>query len=162
VLATNVQKIAFTIWNCLQAAILPPQSLVPGLLLLQVERPNPRTWSADDPLLSPPGEPAMKKTLFAFCLLFSTAALAQNFVGGSVISTQPFIPSLPDHPAHASYAPIASGQSVLVGGSFSSAQGERPVSDFPQPEAISLGTAARELRKEHAQLKKAKAVWVNQ
>jgi hypothetical protein len=104
----------------------------------------------------------MKKTLFAFCLLFGTAAFAQNFVGSFAVGTQPFIPALPDHPAHASYAAISSGQSILGTGSFTSAQGERPVSDFPQPEAVSLGAAARELKKEHAQVKKAKAVWVNQ
>lgn len=104
----------------------------------------------------------MKKALFVFCLLFSTAALAQNFVGGSTISTQPYIPVSPDHPAHASYAPMSSGQSVLGNGSYASVQGERPVSDFPQPEEISLGAAARELKKEHTQLKKANVVWVNQ
>jgi hypothetical protein len=139
-----------------------PAKFGTGLASTQLEKPNPRAWSADDPSLSPQGDPAMKKTLFAFCLLFSTAAFGQYFVGGSAISTQPFIPALPDHPAHASYAPMSSGQSVLGNGSYASVQGERPVSDFPQPEAVSLGAAARELRKEHAESKKAKAVWVNQ
>jgi hypothetical protein len=121
-----------------------------------------RLWFAVDPSLSPQGDPAMKKALFVFSLLFSTAAFGQYLVGSSNIGTQPYIPALPDHPAHASYAPMSSGQSVLGSGSYASAQGERPVSDFPQPEAVSLGAAARELRKEHTQLKKARAVWVNQ
>jgi hypothetical protein len=52
-------------------------------------------------------------------------------------------------------------QNVLAATSYSTAQGERPASDFPQPESISLGSAARELRQQHAQLKKSRVIWVN-
>jgi len=104
----------------------------------------------------------MKMALFLFCLLFCTAAFAQYLPGGgATVSTEPYIPSSPNHPAHASYAPMAEGQNILGAGSYASAQGERPASDFPQPEPISLGAAARELKKEHAEFKKAKVVWVN-
>jgi hypothetical protein len=53
-------------------------------------------------------------------------------------------------------------QSVLAAASYTSAQGERPASDFPQAEAVSLGAFAREFRKQHAQVKKSRVVWVNQ
>lgn len=103
----------------------------------------------------------MKKILLVLCLLCATAAFGQ-YLGASGISTEPNIPVSPSHPAHASYTPMSQEQSVLANSSYTSAHGERPFSDFPQPEAISLGTAARELRKEHAQLKKARVVWINQ
>ena len=105
----------------------------------------------------------MKKTLFLFCLLSTTAAFAQY---GASISSQPQIYQFPSHTAHASYVPMAREQSVLSRSSFSFAQGDRPASDFPQQataaETISLGAVARELRQQHAQLKKSRVVWVNQ
>jgi hypothetical protein len=103
----------------------------------------------------------MKKALFAFCLFFSTAAFAQ-YVGTSGISTEPHIPQSPSHPAHASYTSLSQGDSVLGNGSYASAQGERPASDFPQAEDESLGAAARELKKQRAQLRKSRVIWVNQ
>ncbi len=102
----------------------------------------------------------MKKTLLLFCLLSATAAFAQI---GAAISSQPQIYESPSHPAHASYAPMSREQSVLGGTSYLSAQGERPLSEFPQPTvAVSLGTIARELKQQHAQLKKSRVVWINQ
>jgi hypothetical protein len=101
----------------------------------------------------------MKKTLFVLCLLFTSAAFAQ--VGGSR-STEPSFLTSPNHPAQAAYAPMSQERSVLGSGSYTSAQGERPVSDFPQPEPVPLGTSARELKKQHAELKKSRVVWVNQ
>jgi hypothetical protein len=104
----------------------------------------------------------MKMALLVFGLLFCTAAFGQYFPGGgSAISTEPFIPSSPNHPAHASFAPMAQGQNILGAGNYLSADGERPPSDFPQPDAISLGAAARELKKTHVESKKAKFVWIN-
>lgn len=109
------------------------------------------------------GDAAMKKTLFLFCLLCTSAAFAQY---GASISNQPQIYEAPSHTAHASYAPMAHERSILAGSSFSFAQGERPASDFPQQataaETVSLGAVARELRQQHAQLKKSRVVWVNQ
>jgi hypothetical protein len=104
----------------------------------------------------------MKKTLLVLCLLSTTAAFAQYVGGASYISNQPQIYESPSHPAHASYAPMSQEQNVLAATSYSSAQGERRASDFPQPEGVSLGAAARELRKQHVQLKKSRVVWVNQ
>jgi hypothetical protein len=108
----------------------------------------------------------MKTTLFLFCLLSTTAVFAQYGASVGRISSQPQIYESPGHTAHASYAPMARERSVLSSSSFSFAQGERPASDFPHPapaaEAVSLGAVARELRQQHAQLKKARVVWVNQ
>jgi hypothetical protein len=103
----------------------------------------------------------MKKTLFVLCLLSATAAFAQYGSAGH-ISSEPMVYQYSGHPAHAGYAPMLQEQSILASANYSTAQGERPVSDFPQPEPVSLGAAARELRKEHAQLKKSRVVWVNQ
>jgi hypothetical protein len=104
--------------------------------------------------------------LFLFCLLSTTAAFAQYGAGVGSISSQPQIYEFPSHTAHASYAPMGRAQNILGSSSFSFAQGERPASDFPQQapaaEAVSLGTVARELRQQHAQVKKSRVVWVNQ
>lgn len=104
----------------------------------------------------------MKKTLLVLCLLSTTAAFAQYYGGAGHISGEPVIYDSPSHPAHASYSPMSEEQSVLAGTSYTMGQGGRPASDFPQPESVSLGAVARELKKEHAQLKKARFVWVNQ
>ncbi len=105
----------------------------------------------------------MKKTLFVLCLLSATAAFAQyNNTGGNTLNSQPQFIEFSSHPAHADYAPMSQEHSVLSSSSYTTAQGERPASDFPQPESVSLGAVARELRKQHAQLKKSRVVWVNQ
>ena len=103
----------------------------------------------------------MKRALFVLCLLSTTAAFGQYYAGGASISSEPRIYEFSGHPAQASYAPMLQERSVLATSSYSTAQGERPASDFPQPEAVSLGAAARELRKQHAQVKKSRVVWVN-
>ena len=103
----------------------------------------------------------MKKMMFVVCLLSATAAFAQNYTGSSR-SSDPYILESPSHPAHASYSSVSSGESILASASYATAQGERPASDFPQPEAMSLGAAARELKKEHDQMKKSRVIWVNQ
>jgi hypothetical protein len=102
----------------------------------------------------------MKTTLFALCLFFSTAAFAQ-YAGISSITTEPIIPQPPNHPAHASYTPLSQGDSLIGHSSYTSAQGDRAASDFPHGEDVSLGAAARELKKQRAQLKKSRVVWVN-
>jgi hypothetical protein len=103
----------------------------------------------------------MKKTLFVLVLLSATGAFAQSFGGIGSLNSQQNIPYVASHPAHASYAPMASEQSVLGTAGVSMAQGVRPFSDFPQPAEISLGAAARELKK-HEPAKKSAIVWVNQ
>lgn len=101
----------------------------------------------------------MKKTLFVLGLLSTSAAFAQGY--GS-INNEAHSYQFASHPEHAAYAPMAQEQSVLASTSYTSAQGDRPASDFPQPEAVLLGAAARAIRKQHAQVKKAPVVWINQ
>jgi hypothetical protein len=103
----------------------------------------------------------MKKTLFILCLL-STGAFAQYYSSVGHIDNTPVIYESPSHPAHASYTPMMQEQSVLGSSNYTSAQGERRASDFPQAEGVSLGVYARELRKQREQLKKSRVVWVNQ
>jgi hypothetical protein len=108
------------------------------------------------------GDPAMKKILVVLCLLCSSAAFAQYYSSGNSRTSDPVVYEAPSHPSHASYAPMAQEQNILASANYSSAQGERRASDFPQPEAVSLGAYARELKKQHAQLKKSRVVWINQ
>jgi hypothetical protein len=104
----------------------------------------------------------MKTTLLLLTILMTTAAFAQYGSYG-YISAQPQIYNPPDHPAHASFAPIAAGTTLYPGTSYTMAQGERPASDFPQTATASLGDVARELKKQHDALpNKSKVVWVNQ
>ena len=102
----------------------------------------------------------MKTILFVLILFLSAAAFAQY--GGGYLSSQPNIYQPPDHPQHAGYAPIASEQTVLGGAGYTSAQGDRPASDFPQKPQASLGEIARELRKQHQQqARKSRFVYTN-
>jgi hypothetical protein len=103
-----------------------------------------------------------KMTLFVFCLLLTTAAFGQYGNVGGILNSQPVIFEAPSHTAHASYTPLATETSVVGGTGYTSAQGDRPASDFPQLAELSLGDTARELRKQHSLVKKAKVVWTNQ
>jgi hypothetical protein len=103
----------------------------------------------------------MKKILFAMCVLSATAAFAQY---GQYATVTPQIQEgyqFPSHEQHASYTPMAQGQSLFAPSSSASAQGERPLTDFPMAEPVPLGTAAREIRKQNAAVKKTSVVWVN-
>lgn len=101
----------------------------------------------------------MKTTLLVLLVLVTTAAFGQY---GTSISAQPQFYQPPDHPEHASYTPIAREQSLVAGGGYTYAHGDRPASDFPQVAEISLGEIARELRKQHESVKKAPGVWEKQ
>jgi hypothetical protein len=102
----------------------------------------------------------MKKILFVLCLLSTAAAFGQ--LGVNSVNNQPQSYQFQSHPSHADYAPMSAERSVLPSTTFLSAQGERRPSDFPQAEAMPLGTIARELRKQHDELKKSRVVWINQ
>ena len=103
----------------------------------------------------------MKKTLFVLCLLSSTAAFAQYYSSGGSRSSDPVVIQSPSHPSHASYAPMSPETSILAATSYTSAQGERRASDFPQAESVPLGTVAREMKKQRAQLKRSRVIWIN-
>jgi len=101
----------------------------------------------------------MKTILLVLGLLLTTAAFGQY--NGGYISAEPHFFEPPSHPAHASYTAIAQETSILANTGYPSAQGDRPPSDFPQPPQKSLGEIARELKKQHAEVKKARVVWEN-
>jgi hypothetical protein len=104
----------------------------------------------------------MKKILFVLGLALTTAAVAQNNLGLNTLNSQVQSYSFSTHPQHAGYAPMSQEQNILASTSYGSAQGDRPASDFPQPESVSLGIAARELKEQHASVKKSRVIWINQ
>jgi hypothetical protein len=101
----------------------------------------------------------MKRLLLTFLLLSASAAFGQLYANTINATPQPY--HSPDHTSHASYATMTEEHGIVGGGGFTFGQGERPVSDFPQMAAIPLGDSARELKKQHAQLKKSHKVWEN-
>lgn len=102
----------------------------------------------------------MKKILLMIiCLLSTSAAFGQY--GAGHFDSQPQVYHAPEHPLHAGFMALASEHGIVGGGSVNFAQGERPVSDFPQAAVLPLGDAARELKKQHAQVKKSRFVWEN-
>lgn len=101
----------------------------------------------------------MKRILLVLLLLSTSAAFGQYTAGH--IDSQVQVYHIPDHPAHASYLSIGDGYGIVGGGTVTFGQGEHPASDFPQLAAVPLGDAARELKKQHAQVKKARFIWEN-
>lgn len=103
----------------------------------------------------------MKITLLLLTVLCSAAAFGQ---GTSVLSSQPQILRMPDHPQHAESTAMASEHSLVGGGSYTYAQGERPLWEFgpvsepPTP----LGDIARAIRKEKQAAKKAEIIFEKQ
>jgi hypothetical protein len=96
--------------------------------------------------------------------LFVGGLLAHAQIGGS--SVQPVNGpsySVPDHPMHAEQHDLRPEVSLIGGGSYTYAQGERPLWEFggyaaPTP----LGDVARRYREEHAKVEKAQIVWNQQ
>lgn len=109
-------------------------------------------------------KPAMIKTaLFSLCLLGASAAFGQYGSSVAVLNNQPAVFQSPSHPEHASVKPMAQPQSLLEQSGYSYAQGERPLWEVaPEAHVTPLGDIARELRKEHAEVKKATICWQNQ
>jgi len=101
----------------------------------------------------------MKITLLAiFIILCAAASFGQ--VGVAVLSNQPQVIESPSHPLHAETHAMATETPIVGGGSYSYAQGERPLSDFgsPYPEPAPLGDVARAYRKEKSARKAALVV----
>jgi hypothetical protein len=102
------------------------------------------------------------KTLFVvLSLLFATAALGQT---ATVLSNYVQPVEIVDHPAHASQHDLAKPQDLLEHSDYTYAQGERPLSDFPEhpSEPAPLGDIARALRSEHLTARKAEFVFEKQ
>ena len=97
----------------------------------------------------------MKITFFLLFLLCTAAAFGQS---ASVISNNPQMVVVPDHPQHAEQHAMATEHSLVGGGAgtYTYAQGERPLWEFgPVSEPTPLGDVARAYRKEKAAAKKA-------
>ncbi|MGH9530562.1 MAG: hypothetical protein ACRD2S_11670 [Terriglobales bacterium] len=102
----------------------------------------------------------MKTILFAILIGFATAAMGQ---AAGVLSNQPQMLVVPDHPGHAQHTPLAQEQNLWGSESpYTYAKGELPLSEFARAStAVPLGDVARDYRKEHASAKKATIVWAN-
>jgi hypothetical protein len=100
----------------------------------------------------------MKITLLVIFILCAAASFGQ--VGVSVLSNQPQVIESPSHPLHAEPHALATETPIVGGGSYTVAQGERPLSDFnsTEPEPTPLGDVARAYRKERAARKAALVV----
>ncbi len=87
--------------------------------------------------------------LLVIFLFLSAMAAQGQAVGSSVQPVTGPTYSVPDHPQHASFAPMRS-ETSLLGSTVTVASGERPMSDFPVdlPYVAPLGTVAREYREE--------------
>jgi len=99
----------------------------------------------------------MKTTLLLMFLLCAAAAFGQ--LPGAVLSNQPAILEMTDHPQHAEPHSMGREQYLVGGGSetYTVAHGERPLSDFGDmsPVPTPLGDIARAYRKEKETGKKA-------
>ena len=102
----------------------------------------------------------MKTILFAIFLACATAALGQ---ATAVLSNQPQMLVIADHPEHAQHAPMAQEQNLWGNESpYTYAKGELPLSEFARASAaVPLGDVARSYRKEHASATNATIVWAN-
>jgi len=102
----------------------------------------------------------MKTLFFALCLLAATGAFGQTT---SVIPSQAYPITIPDHPEHASQHAMAGEQYILENSCNPSAHGERPLWEVaPPPRVVTpLGDVARDLRRQRADAKKARLVFEN-
>lgn len=92
-------------------------------------------------------------------LMFATSTASAQ-VGG-VISNQVQILELPDHPLHAEPHEMAIEHPLVGQGpnTYTYAKGERPLSDFPNPEQVEpLGDIARAYRQQKLAAKKATTI----
>ena len=102
----------------------------------------------------------MKTTFVALFILCAASAFGQ--VGGA-ISSQVSVLELPDHPQHASMHEMGVEQSLVGGGTYTYAQGERPLWEFGElKHEPALGDVARAYRKEKMTAKKAEIVFEKQ
>jgi len=99
----------------------------------------------------------MKITLFVLFILCTAAAFGQT--GVSVLSNQPQVIESPSHPLRAAIHDMATETPLVGGGTYTYAQGERPLWEFgPVSQPTPLGDIARAFRKEKQSAKKAEIV----
>jgi len=96
----------------------------------------------------------MKPLRFALFVVMAAGLAHAQYIGSR--SSDPVIPSFPEHPQHASARELSNGGGITV------ASGEGNA-NIPTPLEEPLGTTARRLQAEHAAGKPvAKAVYTNQ
>ncbi len=102
----------------------------------------------------------MKKILFVVLLLSSSAAFGQYYANH--LDNTPQVLQIPEHTAHASWGQMGRGTIHYWWRNYQLLPGATgQTSDFPQMAELPLGDAARELRKQHAKVKKARVIWEN-
>ena len=105
------------------------------------------------------------RNLILLCVVFvfgAGCAFGQSGLGGSVLSAQPQIFTMPDHPQHASQTGMGQEQNILEHSESTWGHGELPLWEvMPAPKFVSLGAIARAYREEHAAAPKASIVWKN-
>jgi hypothetical protein len=97
----------------------------------------------------------MKTIFVALFVIFTTAAFGQT---APVLSNQVQRVVVPEHIEHASQHELSSEQSLVGGGGYTYAQGERPLWEFgPISQPVPLGDIARAYRREKERTKMQKA-----
>lgn len=103
----------------------------------------------------------MKTTILILMLLCAASAFGQT--GVAVLSNQPLVLHMPEHPVHAEQHSMGRETPLVGGGGMAYAQGERPLWEFgPFSEPVPLGDVARAFRKEKMNAKKAEIVFEKQ
>ena len=103
----------------------------------------------------------MKNILLVGMIVFAASACFGQAVGAISSQAQPI--QVPSHPMHAEQHAMASEQSLVGGGNYAYAQGERPLWEFgPVSQPVPLGDIAREVRKQKLTAKKAEFVFEKQ
>ena len=104
----------------------------------------------------------MRNLVFLSVVLAFSAAAAFGQNAGNVLSAQPSVFTIPDHPQHASQTGMAREQNILEHSESVSGHGERPLWELmPEQPLVCLGDVARAYRQKHAMNKKANVVWKN-
>ena len=103
----------------------------------------------------------MKNILLVGMIVFAASACFGQAAGAISSEAQPI--HVPSHPMHAEQHAMASEQSLVGGGTYAYAQGERPLWEFgPVSQPVPLGDIARAARKEKQSAKKAEFVFEKQ
>jgi len=103
----------------------------------------------------------MKNLVFLVMVCACVAVGANAQVSGSINGeAHPLVMS--GHQAHASQTALSVEHNLMERSTITSGKGERPLWEvMPEATEVSLGDAARALRKDHAAAKKAVRVWSN-
>jgi hypothetical protein len=106
----------------------------------------------------------MKTTILVLLILCAATAFGQT--SAAVLSNQPQVIRMVDHPMQADLHPMATEHSLIGGGpsTYTYAQGERPLWEFGPVSAppMPLGDVARAYRKEKETARKAEFVFEKQ